>query len=137
MQSYRHDQRASDRKPSQTSASYRALEPWLMHMLIPNQWLVGTYICPTPAGIVPRPPRTASIMSPPPFLHFVHLNYFSLLGIFGAAAIYAFFRFLRSTSSTLPSPPGPKPLPLLGNLLDVPPARQWLVYSQWAERYGI
>jgi len=73
-----------------------------------------------------------SLLSP----HLVHFGHFAL-GILSCAAIYAFLKFLRPTPPTLPLPPGPKPLPLLGNLLDVPLTRQWLVYSQWAERYGI
>lgn len=76
-------------------------------------------------------------MSSLPFPLVAHLGYLSLLGILSFAAIYVFFRLLQPRSSALPLPPGPKPLPLLGNLLDVPLTRQWLVYSQWAKRYGI
>ncbi|KAK0480064.1 cytochrome P450 [Armillaria novae-zelandiae] len=33
-------------------------------------------------------------------------------------------------------PPGPKGLPLLGNLWDVPAEYPWLTYAQWAATYG-
>jgi hypothetical protein len=33
-------------------------------------------------------------------------------------------------------PPGPKPLPLIGNLLDMPKEKVWETYHAWNERYG-
>ena len=33
-------------------------------------------------------------------------------------------------------PPGPKPLPLLGNLLDIPKEQPWVKYKEWAKQYG-
>ncbi|KAJ7596054.1 cytochrome P450 [Mycena floridula] len=35
-----------------------------------------------------------------------------------------------------PLPPGPKGLPLIGNLLDVPTEFEWTVFSKWAEKWG-
>ncbi|KAK0484843.1 cytochrome P450 [Armillaria novae-zelandiae] len=33
-------------------------------------------------------------------------------------------------------PPGPKELPLIGNLLDMPTEKEWLTFAKWGERYG-
>lgn len=36
----------------------------------------------------------------------------------------------------LPYPPGPKPLPLIGNLYDVPKEALWLGYAKLSKQYG-
>ncbi|KAI0063312.1 cytochrome P450 [Artomyces pyxidatus] len=33
-------------------------------------------------------------------------------------------------------PPGPRGLPIIGNLLDIPKETSWLVYEDWAKSYG-
>jgi hypothetical protein len=33
-------------------------------------------------------------------------------------------------------PPGPKSLPILGNLLDLPKEHPWIQWHQWSELYG-
>lgn len=42
----------------------------------------------------------------------------------------------RSSKPSLPLPPGPKPLPLLGNLFDIPLEKAWLTFDQWIQTYG-
>src|SRR6266851_10050096 len=37
----------------------------------------------------------------------------------------------------LPYPPGPRPLPVIGNLLDIPRESSWLAYTQLAKKYGM
>ena len=37
---------------------------------------------------------------------------------------------------SLPYPPGPTPLPVIGNLLDMPTSYDWLTYAEWAKKYG-
>ncbi|GJJ13366.1 hypothetical protein Clacol_007618 [Clathrus columnatus] len=43
---------------------------------------------------------------------------------------------LRSPPTTLPYPPGPKPLPILGNALDLPRRNPQQKYRQWRQHYG-
>jgi hypothetical protein len=39
--------------------------------------------------------------------------------------------------SGLSYPPGPRPLPIIGNLLDIPKTFSWLAYTQFAKIHGI
>ncbi|KAJ7857081.1 cytochrome P450 [Mycena olivaceomarginata] len=45
------------------------------------------------------------------------------------------FRWRRSRSQ-LPLPPGPKKLPIVGNLFNIPPKRQWETYLQWSKQFN-
>ncbi|EJD05381.1 cytochrome P450 [Fomitiporia mediterranea MF3/22] len=42
----------------------------------------------------------------------------------------------QSRGHGLPLPPGPKPLPFLGNALDMPVKREWEAFAKWANEYG-
>lgn len=33
-------------------------------------------------------------------------------------------------------PPGPRRLPFLGNLFDIPTEQEWLTFSKWGQRWG-
>ena len=39
--------------------------------------------------------------------------------------------------SGLPYPPGPRPLPFIGNLFDIPKESSWLEYTQMSKKYGM
>lgn len=55
-------------------------------------------------------------------------------------ALLSTWLFQRSRKAAqYPQPPGPKPLPLLGNLLDVPDpfGFPWKAYVEWGRRYGM
>jgi hypothetical protein len=58
--------------------------------------------------------------------------------VVGAVSAVFVFGWLnrRKSSNGLPLPPGPKPLPLIGNLLDMPKQKDWETYRAWNERYG-
>ncbi|KAG5654671.1 hypothetical protein H0H81_009920 [Sphagnurus paluster] len=43
---------------------------------------------------------------------------------------------LRRSRQVAPLPPGPKGLPLIGNVLDMPSEKEWLTFAQWGEQWG-
>ena len=49
----------------------------------------------------------------------------------------AFYFLLSKRRPRMSLPPGPKSLPILGNLLDMPKDKPWVKYSQWSEEYGM
>ncbi|TFK46242.1 cytochrome P450 [Heliocybe sulcata] len=57
-----------------------------------------------------------------------------LLALAVAAVSYALIRLLGRRRP--PYLPGPTPLPVLGNLLQMPTEREWLVFTEWAKTYG-
>lgn len=48
---------------------------------------------------------------------------------------YTVYRKIRNSRS-LPLPPGPKGLPVVGNLFDIPTQFEWETYAHWSEVYG-
>ncbi|KAJ7065516.1 cytochrome P450 [Mycena amicta] len=58
----------------------------------------------------------------------------SFLLIGSLLAVFAIVRG-RKRRSALPLPPGPKKLPIVGNLFDMPAERQWEAYRNWSQEY--
>ncbi|KAI0317969.1 cytochrome P450 [Amylostereum chailletii] len=59
------------------------------------------------------------------------LDWLALLAFVGAATWYISHRSRR-----FPTPPGPRPLPLVGNLFDIPKNNPWATYANWSKKYG-
>jgi len=60
------------------------------------------------------------------------------LDLIASLASFSLLFYLYSRSkrrSRLPLPPGPKKLPLIGNLLDMPKGFEWVTYQRWAQQY--
>jgi hypothetical protein len=63
------------------------------------------------------------------------LTFFDLAA--GGIALVLASRFVLSRRVTAPCPPGPKGLPLIGNVLDMPTQEEWLTFADWATHYGM
>ncbi|KAG2008676.1 O-methylsterigmatocystin oxidoreductase [Coprinopsis cinerea AmutBmut pab1-1] len=61
----------------------------------------------------------------------------AVAGILGVVVLLRVGRNLRASRKTpAPLPPGPKGLPILGNLFQIPIHQPWKVYHSWKETYG-
>ena len=65
----------------------------------------------------------------------------SILSIINFFAFLSFFLVLRAIRDYrrrrgLNYPPGPRPLPIIGNLLHIPKEHSWLAYAQFSKIYG-
>jgi hypothetical protein len=46
------------------------------------------------------------------------------------------FRAIKNRSSWIKFAPGPRPIPVIGNILQLPSEKQEEVYAEWAKQYG-
>ncbi|KAK0194040.1 cytochrome P450 [Armillaria mellea] len=61
----------------------------------------------------------------------------TLLVFFTFVVLFFYHRFrLHRRQGSLPLPPGPKGLPLIGNLWDIPAEYPWLTYAKWSATHG-
>lgn len=70
----------------------------------------------------------------------IHIGSFVVALLAGLAFVYiAKAIFLPAEKKKAPLPPGPKPLPLLGNIADLPPAgvREWEHWGKHKDLYGM
>ena len=59
------------------------------------------------------------------------------LAILATLVLTAFIYIRIRKRSRLPLPPGPKKLPLLGNLFDLPTSHEWLTYAKLCKQYSM
>ncbi|KAI0288410.1 hypothetical protein BC826DRAFT_691226 [Russula brevipes] len=66
----------------------------------------------------------------------VHLT--SIVDLFAVLLFIATIRAIRDhrRRGGLPYPPGPRPLPIIGNLLDIPKEFSWLAYTEFSKKHG-
>jgi hypothetical protein len=65
------------------------------------------------------------------------MDFLSAPSFFACALVgWYLWRYMRSLGK-LPLPPGPRSLPIIGNLFDIPKSTQpWHTYQKWHEQYG-
>ncbi|KAF8210916.1 cytochrome P450 [Mycena galopus ATCC 62051] len=62
------------------------------------------------------------------------LSTMSLYAFSASAIILIFFLRYWRPKSKLPLPPGPKKLPIVGNLLQMPSGREWETFMKWSQK---
>ncbi|KAK7043906.1 hypothetical protein VNI00_008072 [Paramarasmius palmivorus] len=58
-----------------------------------------------------------------------------LIAFAALLAAFVAWKFSKKTSSS-PLPPGPKPLPIIGNALDLRKDYPWKTFAEWSKQYG-
>lgn len=58
------------------------------------------------------------------------------LFVLSAAVSVWLLRYWRTSRRRLPLPPGPRPLPIIGNVLDMPGKNSGAEYRELSDKYG-
>lgn len=83
--------------------------------------------------VVPERPRPPVLWLPIAAM----LDTWSILNICGLSlAVFLLVRYSSNSRRGGPFPPGPKGLPFLGNIFDVPTEFQWETFSKWGDQWG-
>jgi hypothetical protein len=62
-------------------------------------------------------------------------RYDTLLG--SLTILFSLALFVACTGKKrLPYPPGPKRLPIVGNLFNMPSREEWVTYRKWSQEFG-
>ena len=57
--------------------------------------------------------------------------------VLSLAGLVFVWRLFHLRSRHPPLPPGPRGIPFIGNLLDMPSEKEWLTFAKWGEEYGM
>ncbi|KAF7301611.1 hypothetical protein MIND_00726600 [Mycena indigotica] len=58
------------------------------------------------------------------------------LDVFAVLCVFVLLKRLLTRQKFYPLPPGPKGLPIVGNILDMPAEQEWETFSTWSDAYG-
>lgn len=64
------------------------------------------------------------------------VGYFTLLDVSLVFLALFILRCLLRPRPLVSLPPGPKGLPIIGNVLDMPSEKDWLTFAHWGDIYG-
>ncbi|RDB29742.1 hypothetical protein Hypma_013817 [Hypsizygus marmoreus] len=56
--------------------------------------------------------------------------------VVAAAAGVVLLQWCLKPKQSTPLPPGPKGLPIIGNVSDMPSKREWITYAEWGRKWG-
>jgi hypothetical protein len=56
--------------------------------------------------------------------------------VLGLLLVIVMYLARRKKRGHYPLPPGPKGLPIIGNLLDMPTRDEWVTFQKWSKDFG-